>query len=68
MVKLPEKFKSQVLAYPESSFGVVSLTIRTDDGRTYYNVTIAWGEEIVKVEGYDVIPFDPGRIVWVSCP
>jgi hypothetical protein len=37
--------------------GIHRVTIETRDGRTFSNVEVAWGEEVVRVPGHSEPPF-----------
>ena len=63
---IPEQFRDQIAAMPESSYGVCRVTVTLDDGTRYNDVFVAWGEEIVKVGTLETIPFDPTRIAKVE--
>ena len=47
--KLPGRFQDKVASFPESSMGACSVTIVLVDGRSVLNVSVAWGETIVKI-------------------
>jgi len=63
---IPERFRDQIAAIPECSYGSNRVIITMDDGRRFNDVFVAWGEEIVKVGTSETIPFDPTRIVKVE--
>ena len=41
----------------------VAVTLRS--GATFDGVLVGWGHEIVRVEGYEVLPFEPDDVVSV---
>jgi hypothetical protein len=63
MNSLPEFIKNKILELPEYSYGVNRVTLELDDGSTYDEVYIGWGEEIIKVGNLKGVPFDPARVV-----
>ena len=63
---VPERFRDQIVALPECSYGVNRVIVTLDDGTRYNDVFVAWGEEIVKVGTSASIPFDPARIAKVE--
>lgn len=66
MNEIPSKFENEILHFPEYSYGVARITIFLDDGRTFSDVFVAWGKEIVRVGMNESIPFNPERIVKVK--
>ena len=65
MAEIPTHLQALVLDFPEYSQGVNRITVRLADGREFGDVFVAWGAEIVKVQGYESLPFDPSQIVEV---
>ena len=65
MAALPLHLQSLVLDFPEYSQGVNRIVVKLADGREFGDVFVAWGSEIVKVQGYESVPFDPSQIVEV---
>lgn len=65
MAEIPSHLQVLVLDFPEYSQGVNRITVRLADGREFSDVFVAWGAEIVKVQGYKSLPFDPSQIVEV---
>ena len=63
---IPERFRDQVASMPEYKYGVNRIKVTLDDGTTYNDVYVGWGEEIVKVGASEDVPFDPERIVKVE--
>jgi hypothetical protein len=66
MNELPSHLQARVLSFPEYSQGVNRIIVRLDDGREFSDVFVAWGTEIIKVEGHAVLPFDPRRVIEVK--
>ena len=63
---LSEKLKNEVLLMPEYRQGANKVRVKLKDGRTFSDVFVAWGDEIVKVGTSTVIPFDAEDIVSVE--
>ena len=63
---VPIRFRDQIAAMPECSYGVSRVVVTLDDGTTFRDVFVGWGEEIVKVGASERVPFDPSRIVRVE--
>lgn len=69
MNSFTDAIKDQIAEMPEYSYGVNRITVKLDDGTSYDEVYVAWGEEIVKVGDSKTVPFDPARVVKVAnCP
>jgi hypothetical protein len=61
-IELPERFREKTNAMPEYSQGANKVTLVLKDGRRIQHVFLAWGHEIVKIEGKmierdDELPF-----------
>ena len=56
-VFLPEFLSEKIDHYPEHHMGVHRVRVLLRDGRSFFPVLVAWGIEIVRVEGSDVVPF-----------
>lgn len=65
MAEIPKHLQMRILELPEYSQGVNRIVVRLNDGREFYDVFVAWGSKIIKVEGYESLPFDPAQIVEV---
>jgi hypothetical protein len=65
MAEIPKHLQSFILDLPEYSMGAHRIIVRLKDGREFGDVFVAWGAEIIKVEGYNSLPFDPQYIVEV---
>jgi hypothetical protein len=63
MAEIPSHLQARVLEFPEYSQGVNRIIVLLADGREFEDVFVAWGAEIIKVEGFDELPFDPDQIV-----
>ena len=57
MIELPEFLQEKARSAPESSYGVVTITVVLKDGRRFDDVKVAWGHQIVKCQGSIKIPF-----------
>jgi len=65
---IPEHLQEKVNAIPESSYGITRIRVTLDNGSSFDDVFVAWGNEIVKVGASEQIPFEPSRIVSVERP
>jgi hypothetical protein len=63
---LPEAIAEQVATFPEWRMGVQRIQVTLADGRTFSTVDIAWGREIVRVGGYDCVPFEAEDVIAVK--
>ncbi len=63
---IPVRFRDQIAAMPECSYGVTRIVVTLDDGSRISDVFVAWSEEIVKVGTSLTVTFDPDRIVKVE--
>ena len=61
-VELPEVLQDKVLNAPESSYGIVTVTVFLKDGRRFRDVKIAWGHQIIRCQGETAIPFSADEI------
>lgn len=57
MVRVPEFLRDKVARAPESSYGVVKVTVILKDGRKFTDVEISWDYQILKCRGLSEIPF-----------
>ena len=69
-MKIPERFRDKVAAFPESSYGVSRIKVDLADGQRVYDVFVAGDGEIVKVGAKTVktaedLGFRPTEIVSV---
>jgi hypothetical protein len=46
--------------------GVHRVVVTVRSGETFDGVLVGWGHEVVRVEGYDAIPFEASAVVSVS--
>lgn len=56
----------KILSMPECSHGVNRLRVYLCDGRQIDGVYVAWGREIIRVEGFSAVPFDAEDVVNVE--
>ena len=63
---IPVEFQDKVASMPEYKYGASRIKVTLDDGTTYRDVYVAWGEEIVKVGESKNIPFNPEKIISVE--
>jgi hypothetical protein len=63
MAELPAHLQTRVLEFPEYSQGVNRIVVRLADGREFSDVFVGWGVEIIRVEGFNELPFDPNQII-----
>jgi hypothetical protein len=65
-VYLPEATREQVGTFPETHYGVQTVRVTLADGRVFRGVQVAWGREVVRVDGYPEIPFSEEQVVVVE--
>lgn len=53
-VCIPELLKDKVREMPESSYGATRVTLILSDQRKIREVSLAWGEEIVKIGSNEI--------------
>ena len=63
---LPEPIAQKVNDFPEWRMGTQRIKVTLVDGRTFYPVDVAWGREIVRVVGYEEVPFEAEDVVEVE--
>ena len=63
---LPVAIAQRVGDFPEWRMGAQRIKVVLADGRTFSDVYVAWGREIVRVGGYEDIPFDASEVVDVE--
>ncbi len=69
MESIPQDIADKICSFPEYRYGANRIKVWLDDGTCFDNVIVAWGEEIISVEGSKEIPFDPSKIIRVeNCP
>lgn len=49
VLQIPEHLREKTARFPESSMGVNRVKFDLKDGRRVYDVSLAWGETIVKI-------------------
>jgi len=50
-MKLPTKLSDKASIFPETGYGASTVTLLLQDGRKIRNVILAWGSEIIKIDG-----------------
>lgn len=65
-VYLSETLKERVLTFPETSYGANTVTVTLSTGAVFSGVKVAWGYEVVRVDGYAEIPFAGQDVVAVE--
>jgi hypothetical protein len=65
-VILPNEIREQVLALPEWRMGAHRVTVTLADGRMFGPVDVAWGSEVVRVFGFESVPFAGAEVVAVA--
>ena len=53
-IAIPVKFMDKAASFPESSYGATRVALILKDGRRISDVTLAWGSEIVQLDGEPV--------------
>jgi hypothetical protein len=51
---IPAILADKAAGFPESSYGASRATLILKDGRRIFDVTLAWGREIVKRDGLPI--------------
>jgi hypothetical protein len=64
--EVPERIRDLLLNMPEYKYGVNRIRVTLADGKKFEHVHVAWVSEVIKVEGFKSIPFDPAEIVEVE--
>jgi len=52
-----------ILGFPEYKMGTHKVALKLRDGTIVENVLVAWGNEVIRVDGVDGCPFDPKEVV-----
>jgi hypothetical protein len=60
---LPDHLTEKILTVGAWHMGAYRVGMRLADGRVIHGVLVAWGQEIVRVEGHDEVPFEVSEIV-----
>jgi hypothetical protein len=55
----------QILRFPEVHMGVHRITVELGDGTAIGGVLVAWGGQVIRVEGRDPVPFSVRDVVAV---
>ena len=63
---LPDSVVEKVLAFPEWRMGAKRIKVVLADGRSFSSVEVAWGRDVVRVAGYEEVPFDAADVVAVE--
>ncbi|HEY3698863.1 MAG TPA: hypothetical protein VGK97_05985 [Spongiibacteraceae bacterium] len=53
-----DEFAEKILAMPEYRQGANRIKVTLNDGRVFRGVFVAWGREVIRVEGLTSIPFE----------
>jgi hypothetical protein len=59
---LPSELRKRVLSFPEVDVGVQRIRVVLADGRVFSPVEVAWGSEVLTVEGRAEVPFTVDQI------
>ena len=59
---LPDKLADKVASFPESSYGVKTVTLMLRDGTSIHHVRVAWGRYVIKAVGVE----DESRLTRVN--
>jgi hypothetical protein len=62
---LPTQLRERVLSFPEIQRGVQRISVVLADGRVFSPVEVAWGSEVLTVEGRSEVPFAVDQITGV---
>lgn len=62
---LSENIRDELNSLPETGYGVQRVVVTLRDGRVIPGVHVAWGSEVVRVDGVEGIPFNPRDVVAV---
>jgi hypothetical protein len=65
---LPTSLAEKAVTFPECSYGACKAKLVLNSGKVISNVTLAWGSEIVKLNGMPItstsnLPFDLKDVV-----
>jgi hypothetical protein len=52
---LPSKLTEKAAGFPESSYGTTKVILVLKDGRKIFGVSLAWGTEILSIDGQAVM-------------
>ena len=55
--------KTKILSFGEHSCGAYRVALIMSDGGIIEDVTVAWGDEVVRIAGVDVASFDGSQVV-----
>lgn len=68
MIKLPESLREKLSGAPESSYGVVRVTVVLKTGERIPGVDISWDDEVLRCLGKNDIPFTEDDIADIEIP
>lgn len=60
-----DPFRQEILDFPEVHMAVHRITVELRGGSVVTGVLVDWGGEIIRVEGYENVPFAVGDVVAV---
>jgi hypothetical protein len=60
---LPGAVKSKIFSFGEHSYGAYKVALVLSDGTVIEDVIVAWGDEVAKIAGVDVVSFDASQVV-----
>lgn len=55
--RFDDRLAEKILAMPEYRQGANKIRVVLNDGRQIGGVYVAWGREVIKVDGFSSIPF-----------
>ena len=61
-----DELAEKILAMPEYKQGTNKIRVTLKDGKSIAGVYVAWGREIIKVDGFLSMPFDIGDVADVE--
>lgn len=61
-----DEIAEKILVMPEYRQGANRIKVTLKNGQCFKGVFVAWGREIVKVEGYASIPFEAEDVISVE--
>ena len=64
--RLPQHLGEIVSGFPETHMGAQTIKVTLSDGRVFDGVVVAWGHEVVRVEGYESLPFNAEDVISVE--
>jgi C-terminal processing protease CtpA/Prc len=61
--RLSADLKAKVISFGETSYGACRVALVMSDGGIIEDVIVAWGDEVVRINGVDVADFDGSQVV-----